>query len=55
LQVAAGHGLNYHNIHNIIAINEIEELNIGQSIIAKSVFIGLEEAIREMKSLLGRR
>jgi len=52
LQVAAGHGLNYHNVKAVAAIKEIEEFNIGQSIIAKSVFVGLEEAIREMKILL---
>jgi len=49
LEVAAGHGLNYHNVHEIIKIQEIIELNIGQSIIARSVFTGLKEAIQEMK------
>jgi pyridoxine 5-phosphate synthase len=46
--VAAGHGLNYQNVSRIAKIEEIEELNIGQSIIARSVFIGLESAIKEM-------
>ncbi len=51
LHVAAGHGLNYHNITPIVEIEAIEELNIGQSIIARSVFEGLERAVREMKRL----
>lgn len=54
LQVAAGHGLNYHNVHEIMKITEITELNIGQSIIARSVFIGLADAVREMKKLTTR-
>ncbi len=52
LKVAAGHGLNYQNVKEITAIKGIEELNIGQSIIARSVFTGLENAIKEMKELL---
>jgi pyridoxine 5-phosphate synthase len=52
LRVAAGHGLNYHNVAAIAAIETIEELNIGQSIIARSVYTGLEQAVREMKGLL---
>lgn len=54
LEVAAGHGLNYHNVHEMMKIAEITELNIGQSIIAKSVFSGLAEAVREMKRLTTR-
>jgi pyridoxine 5-phosphate synthase len=54
LKVAAGHGLNYHNIAPIAAIESIEELNIGQSIIARSVFTGLALAIKEMKALCVR-
>jgi len=50
--VAAGHGLNYHNVIPIVKISAIEELNIGQSIIARSIFTGLESAILEMKALL---
>jgi pyridoxine 5-phosphate synthase len=49
LKVAAGHGLNYQNVSNICSIKEIEELNIGQSIIARSIFSGLEKAILDMK------
>ncbi len=52
LKVAAGHGLNYQNVLLISSIKSIEELNIGQSIIARSIFTGLETAIKEMKELL---
>jgi len=52
LRVAAGHGLNYHNVAAIATIETIEELNIGQSIIARSVWVGLEQAILEMRGLL---
>ena len=52
LKVAAGHGLNYQNVTNITKIEQIEELNIGQSIIARSVYTGLKKAIEDMKSLL---
>ncbi len=52
LKVASGHGLNYQNVLPITKIKEIEELNIGQSIIARSIFVGLERAIKEMKALL---
>jgi pyridoxine 5-phosphate synthase len=54
LKVAAGHGLNYQNVEAIADIEDIEELNIGQSIIARSVWVGLERAILEMKELLVR-
>ena len=52
LRVAAGHGLNYQNVNYMTDIKQIEELNIGQSIIARSVFIGLEKAIVDMKELV---
>ena len=52
LKIAAGHGLNYQNVRLISKIPEIEELNIGQSIIARSVFIGLGQAIIDMKELI---
>jgi len=54
LEVAAGHGLNYHNVHEMMKIKEIIELNIGQSIIARSVFSGLADAVKEMKRLTTR-
>ena len=52
LKVAAGHGLNYKNVSQIANIKKICELNIGQSIVAGSVFVGLQNAILEMKALL---
>jgi len=54
LRVAAGHGLNYQNVKEIVDIETIEELNIGQSIIARSIFAGLESAIVDMRSLILR-
>ena len=54
LEVAAGHGLNYTNVSHMMQIQEITELNIGQSIVARSVFSGLAEAIKEMKRLTTR-
>jgi len=54
LRVAGGHGLNYENVKNIVEIKDIEELNIGQSIIARSIFTGLEQAILDLKILLIR-
>ncbi|MCK9202473.1 MAG: pyridoxine 5'-phosphate synthase [Gallionella sp.] len=52
LQVNAGHGLHYHNVQDIVSIPGIVELNIGHAIIAESVFIGLDAAVRKMKALL---
>ncbi len=52
LKVAAGHGLNYQNVEAIAQIETIEELNIGQSIIARSIWVGLEQAILDMRLLL---
>ncbi len=52
LRVAAGHGLNYVNVRPIAQIDAVEELNIGHSIIARAVFVGLERAIREMIALI---
>jgi pyridoxine 5-phosphate synthase len=54
LQVAAGHGLHYRNVLPIVAIREIEELNIGHSIVGRAVLVGMERAVREMKELLSR-
>jgi pyridoxine 5-phosphate synthase len=54
LEVHAGHGLHYHNVTPITQIPEIEELNIGHSIISRAMFVGLEKAIREMAKLMGR-
>ena len=52
LQVNAGHGLNYHNVQAIAAIPGIAELNIGHAIVARAVFSGLQESVREMKRLM---
>ncbi len=54
LHVNAGHGLDYHNVKAIAAIPGIEELNIGHAIIARAVFSGLADAVREMKRLINR-
>ena len=52
LRVGAGHGLNYLNVQSIARIPEVEELNIGHSIIARAALVGIERAVREMKQLL---
>ena len=52
--VHAGHGLTYENVHPVAAIPEIEELNIGHSIVSRAVFTGLEGAVREMAQIVRR-
>lgn len=52
LIVNAGHGLHYHNVEPIAAIPEIHELNIGHAIVARAVFTGFGEAVREMRRLM---
>ncbi len=52
LEVLAGHGLTYVNIHPIAALRDIEELNIGHSIVARAALVGMERAVREMVALL---
>ena len=49
LQVNAGHGLDYHNVTDIAAIDAIRELNIGHAIISRAIFTGIAEAVNEMK------
>jgi pyridoxine 5-phosphate synthase len=51
---AVGHGLNYENTQKIVTINEIEELNIGHSIISKSIFTGLDRAVKMMKNIINK-
>lgn len=51
-KILAGHGLTYQNVGRIVAVDEIEELNIGHSIIANSTFMGLSEAVHRMKALI---
>ena len=50
--VAVGHGLKYHNTRRIAKIKGVQELNIGHSIVAQAVFVGLAKAVREMKRLV---
>lgn len=52
MQVNAGHGLNYQNVHRMKEIPELCELNIGHSIISRALIVGLENAVREMKELI---
>ncbi|MBO6972034.1 MAG: pyridoxine 5'-phosphate synthase [Prochlorococcus marinus CUG1431] len=52
LVVNAGHGLNYNNVKEIASINNMNELNIGHSIVARALAVGLEKSVREMKSLI---
>ncbi|MCP5161624.1 MAG: pyridoxine 5'-phosphate synthase [Hahellaceae bacterium] len=54
LVVNAGHGLHYHNTEAIASIPGIHELNIGHSIIARALFVGLKDAVREMRTLIER-
>ena len=52
LVVNAGHGLNYNNVKKIALINNMNELNIGHSIVARALAVGLEKSVHEMKSLI---
>jgi pyridoxine 5-phosphate synthase len=52
LHVHMGHGLNYHNVQIVAAIAEVEELNIGHSIVSRAVLVGMERAVREMKEAI---
>jgi pyridoxine 5-phosphate synthase len=52
LEVHAGHGLNYHNVQPVAAVREIVELNIGHAVIGHALFVGIAEAVREMKALM---
>ncbi len=54
LMVAAGHGLHYHNVREVVAIEEITELNIGHAIVARALFHGFERAVRDMLALMAR-
>jgi len=49
MSVNAGHGLTYWNVHPVACISGIEELNIGHTIISRSVLVGMERAVSEMK------
>lgn len=52
LEIHAGHGLTFHNVQPIAAIPEVRELNIGHFLIGEAVFMGLPEAVKEMKRLI---
>jgi pyridoxine 5-phosphate synthase len=52
LRVNAGHGLNYHNTRPVAALRDVRELNIGHAIVAHALFVGWENAVREMKTLI---
>ncbi len=49
MQCNAGHGLNYHNVGRIVSLGGLSELHIGHSIVSRCVFVGMREAVREMK------
>ena len=48
----AGHGLTYRNVRPVAAIEGMHELNIGHSIVARAIMVGLEKAVRQMKLLV---
>ena len=50
----AGHALNYHNVHLIAALDGIDELHIGHSIVGRSIYVGLRQAVADMKELMNR-
>jgi len=52
LAVHAGHGLTYENVKPLAAVPEIEELNIGHSVVSRAVLVGMERAVREMRALI---
>ena len=52
LAVHAGHGLTYDNVRPVAAISEIEELNIGHSIVSRAISVGMEQAVRDMRTLV---
>jgi pyridoxine 5-phosphate synthase len=52
IEVAAGHGLHYHNVEALLAVTEITELNIGHSIVARAVLDGFDRAVRDMRALM---
>ena len=54
LAVHAGHGLTYENVAPVAALADLEELNIGHSVVSRAVFVGMERAVREMAAILRR-
>lgn len=55
LNVAAGHGLTYRNVGAVAEIRQITEFNIGHNIVARAIFVGLENAVREMRAVISHR
>ncbi len=55
LGVNAGHGLNYNNMKEFISVEDVDEVSIGQSVIARSIFVGVEQAIKEMLALVNAK
>ncbi|UCG37853.1 MAG: pyridoxine 5'-phosphate synthase [bacterium] len=53
MEVVAGHGLDYKNVRAVVQIPEIVEVNIGHSIVARALMVGMERAVREMKKAMG--
>ncbi|HDL53296.1 MAG TPA: pyridoxine 5'-phosphate synthase [Proteobacteria bacterium] len=53
MEVVAGHGLDYRNVQRIVGIAEVVEVNIGHSIIAKAIMVGIERAVHDMKAVMG--
>ncbi len=53
MKVSAGHGLDYRNVAALASVPEIESFNIGHSIIARAILVGIPQAVKEMKALLG--
>jgi pyridoxine 5-phosphate synthase len=54
LRLHAGHGLNYRNVQPIARITDMRELNIGHAIVSRAIFVGMREAVGEMKQLMNR-
>jgi pyridoxine 5-phosphate synthase len=54
LNVAAGHGLTYRNVGALARVSEITEFNIGHNIVARALFVGLDNAVREMRAAINR-
>ena len=52
LSTNAGHGLNYQNVKKILTLKNIEELNIGHSIISRAVLVGLGQAVKDMRDII---
>jgi pyridoxine 5-phosphate synthase len=54
VELHAGHGLNYRNVAAVARLDQMAELNIGHSIISRAVFVGMTQAVREMKERIKR-